>query len=132
MPKFEVTSPQGAVFEIDAPEGATEQDAVNWAQQNSDSLHALPITPVTSQTTTPPPQFNMVKDVPPDWFAWALPLAIVASIPVWRIGFKGTVKLIAKIPSAIGKLLLWILGAAISIYVIGGIAGLFLFGWRQF
>lgn len=32
MPRYHITSPDGKEFEIDAPEGATEEDAVNYLQ----------------------------------------------------------------------------------------------------
>lgn len=41
MPKFQITSPEGAVYEVTAPDGATEQDALAYVQKNSDSLPAL-------------------------------------------------------------------------------------------
>lgn len=34
MPRFEVTSPDGRTIEVTAPEGATEQQAIAYAQQN--------------------------------------------------------------------------------------------------
>lgn len=34
MPKFEITSPDGQRYEVNAPEGATEQDAIAYVQQN--------------------------------------------------------------------------------------------------
>ena len=33
MAKFKVTSPDGQAYEVNAPEGATEQEAINYAQQ---------------------------------------------------------------------------------------------------
>lgn len=34
MPRYEITSPDGSVYEVDAPEGATEQDAIFYVQSN--------------------------------------------------------------------------------------------------
>lgn len=51
MPKFEVTSPDGKVYEITAPEGATEQQAIEYAQQ----VHAAETTqPQPTQPTQTP------------------------------------------------------------------------------
>lgn len=33
MPRFEITAPDGRKFEVNAPEGATEQDAIAYIQQ---------------------------------------------------------------------------------------------------
>jgi hypothetical protein len=33
MPRFQITAPDGRKFEVDAPEGATEQDAIAYIQQ---------------------------------------------------------------------------------------------------
>lgn len=40
MPIFEVKSPDGRVIEVTAPEGATEDQAIQYAQANWDSLYA--------------------------------------------------------------------------------------------
>lgn len=42
MPKFHVTSPDGATYEIDAPEGATEQDAIAYVQSGQVAAPAAP------------------------------------------------------------------------------------------
>lgn len=42
MPVYHVTSPDGAVYEVNAPEGASEQDAVAYVQKNHASLSAMP------------------------------------------------------------------------------------------
>jgi len=34
MPTFHVTGPDGHTYEINAPEGASEQDAIAYAQAN--------------------------------------------------------------------------------------------------
>lgn len=34
MPKYEITAPDGAVYEVEAPEGATEAQIMSFAQQN--------------------------------------------------------------------------------------------------
>lgn len=34
MPKFNITSPDGASYEVNAPDGATEQDAIAYVQKN--------------------------------------------------------------------------------------------------
>jgi hypothetical protein len=47
MPKYHITSPDGKEYEIDAPEGATEQDAISYIQKNHakepDISHENPI-----------------------------------------------------------------------------------------
>ena len=40
MAKFQVTAPDGAVYEVDGPEGSTQDDAIRYVQQNIDSLSA--------------------------------------------------------------------------------------------
>jgi hypothetical protein len=49
MPKFEITSPDGQKYEVNAPEGATEQDAINYVQKN---LHNTPAKITDSMSTT--------------------------------------------------------------------------------
>lgn len=34
MPSYNVTAPDGAIFRVDAPEGATLDDAINYAATN--------------------------------------------------------------------------------------------------
>lgn len=34
MPKYRITGPDGGTYEVTAPEGATEQDVLTYAQQN--------------------------------------------------------------------------------------------------
>ena len=38
MPKFRVTSPDGTTYEVNAPEGATQQDAIAYVQANSSRI----------------------------------------------------------------------------------------------
>lgn len=45
MPTYEITSPDGGTYHVDAPEGATEQDALAYVQKNHDKLKALPVDP---------------------------------------------------------------------------------------
>lgn len=40
MPKYLITSPDGQKFEVDAPEGATEQDALAYVQKNASKPQA--------------------------------------------------------------------------------------------
>lgn len=40
MPKFKVNSPDGKMYEVNAPEGATEEDAIAYVQKNLDTLKA--------------------------------------------------------------------------------------------
>lgn len=49
MPQFVVTSPEGKKFRVNAPEGATQQDAINYIMSNQ--LQQLPqqVQPATSQ-----------------------------------------------------------------------------------
>lgn len=49
MPKFQVTSPEGITYEVDAPEGATEQQAISYIQQE----HAAQ--PVAPKPAAPQP-----------------------------------------------------------------------------
>lgn len=41
MTTFHITDPTGAIYEVDAPEGATEKDALTYVQKNHDKLKAL-------------------------------------------------------------------------------------------
>ena len=45
MAKFRITSPDGGVYEITAPDGATESDVMNYAQSNLGSGRAQPKQP---------------------------------------------------------------------------------------
>ena len=60
MPKFEVTSPDGKVYEITAPEGATEQQVIEYAQQ----VHAAE---TTQPTQTQPAQAPSDQSAPNDY-----------------------------------------------------------------
>jgi hypothetical protein len=40
MPKFRVTSPDGSIYEVSAPEGATEAEAISYVQKNMASMTA--------------------------------------------------------------------------------------------
>jgi len=51
MPTFEITSPDGKKYRVEAPEGATQDDAVNYVKNN---LHTA--TPVQPQSTQVKPQ----------------------------------------------------------------------------
>lgn len=51
MAKFRVTAPDGAVYEVDGPDGSTQDDAIRYVQQNIDALSAKPA-PKPQQETT--------------------------------------------------------------------------------
>jgi len=42
MAKFRVTAPDGAVYEVEGPDGSTQDDAIRYVQQNLDTLSAKP------------------------------------------------------------------------------------------
>lgn len=46
MPTYEVTSPDGKIFEVTAPEGASEQDVLSYAQSQFGQQEVLPQEPV--------------------------------------------------------------------------------------
>ena len=46
MPEFKITSPDGAKYRVNAPEGATEKDAMAYVQHNQDTLKAVDKGPV--------------------------------------------------------------------------------------
>jgi hypothetical protein len=52
MPVFKVTAPDGAVIEVNAPEGATEAQAIQYAQQqyNPSAKQAIVADPLVSET----------------------------------------------------------------------------------
>lgn len=56
MPKFRVTSPDGETYEVTAPEGSTEQDAVNYVKSGRATKAPTPPTgaPPRSFATAPP------------------------------------------------------------------------------
>lgn len=57
MATFHITSPDGAQYEVNAPEGATEQDAINYVQQNQHQLEPIkadaPSAPATPSAAKP-------------------------------------------------------------------------------
>ena len=55
MPTFRITSPEGHEYEVNAPEGATEQDAISYVQQNHASLSPVS-TPATQPAAQPQPE----------------------------------------------------------------------------
>lgn len=55
MPTFHVTAPDGHTYEINAPEGATEQDAIAYAQANLANPQGQEASPVTSAPQAPQP-----------------------------------------------------------------------------
>lgn len=57
MPRYEITAPDGRKFEVNAPEGATLEDAIAWAQQNQDKIVAMPQegAPAAEEPAPPPP-----------------------------------------------------------------------------
>ena len=60
MPTFRVTSPDGAVYEVKAPEGATEDQAIAYAQQQHQA--AQPTSPEAPEkpASNTPPVFGMM------------------------------------------------------------------------
>ena len=48
MPTFHVTAPDGHTYEINAPEGAAEQDAIAYAQANLGAPQDQAASPVAS------------------------------------------------------------------------------------
>jgi hypothetical protein len=52
MPLFRVTAPDGAVIEVNAPEGATEAQAIAYAQQqyNPSAKQAPAVDPLVAET----------------------------------------------------------------------------------
>lgn len=52
MGVFHVTTPDGHVVEVNAPDGASEQDAINYAQQNYSPQSMTPTPDQLSQSTT--------------------------------------------------------------------------------
>jgi len=54
MPKFHITSPDGSEYEIDAPEGATEEQAVSYLQQQ-DQAQQVQATPQIVDGAIMPP-----------------------------------------------------------------------------
>jgi len=51
MEVFEINSPNGEVFEITAPEGASEQDVLSYAQSQFASQPTQPAQPTAPQST---------------------------------------------------------------------------------
>lgn len=61
MPKFRITAPTGEVFDVDAPEGATEDDAISYVQQNMAPQQAT-ITPNQSSPQEEPSFLQEMKN----------------------------------------------------------------------
>lgn len=49
MPTYRITSPDGKNYEITAPEGATQEDALAYVQQHHESLQSQPEQPATRE-----------------------------------------------------------------------------------
>lgn len=61
MPRFEITSPDGQKFEINAPEGATEQHALAYAQSQFSRRPAAAPKPLTNDNPNPIDNFLIDK-----------------------------------------------------------------------
>jgi hypothetical protein len=55
MPRYQITAPNGQVFEINAPDGATEQDALAYAQSQFGGNRSLPVA-TAAPAAAPQPQ----------------------------------------------------------------------------
>lgn len=51
MPTYEISDPSGNKYHVDAPAGATEQDALSYVRDNHDSLKSLKV----QESAAPPP-----------------------------------------------------------------------------
>ena len=55
MPVFHVTGPDGHTYEINAPEGATEQDAIAYAQASLGNPQGQSASPAVGASEAPQP-----------------------------------------------------------------------------
>lgn len=55
MPMYHVTSPDGSTYEVNAPEGASEQDAMDYVQKNQQTLAPVKPTAPTTPAAAPTP-----------------------------------------------------------------------------
>src|ERR1700752_4927028 len=58
MPTYDVTSPDGKKYRVTAPEGATQQDAIQYVQKNQPKLTAA-----TSGKTPPVHQMGTLESI---------------------------------------------------------------------
>ncbi|SOY79924.1 hypothetical protein CBM2599_A120489 [Cupriavidus taiwanensis] len=56
MPRYQITAPNGQVFQINAPDGATEQDALAYAQSQFGGNKSLPVATAAPAAGAPQPQ----------------------------------------------------------------------------
>ena len=68
MPTFDVKSPDGGTYRVNAPDGSTEQDALAYVKKNQSTLQALPITAPKQDKTesTEYPALKPIADIPKD------------------------------------------------------------------